>query len=153
MKMFNAAALAAVAFCAVGTASAQEHWKEGPVWTCSYYQVLPGKWDEYMLYLRRNTLPLQMAQKKAGLVVDYRLFTKDQGDADDWNIAACTLHPSFGKAMDYDAAEEAKGDEISAAHWKTQDRDAQAKASAARFELRRFLGTQTMRQVDLKPMP
>ena len=153
MKKLSAAALAAVAVCAVGTASAQEHWKEGPVWNCSYYQVLPGKWDEYMLYLRRNTLPLQMAQKKAGLVMEYRLFTKEQQDANDWNIAACTLHPSYGKAMDFDAAEDAKADEIAAAHWKTQDRDAQTRAAAARFELRKFIGSSMMRQVDLKPMP
>lgn len=149
----RATALAAVLACASGSALAQEHWSEGPVWNCSFYYVPGENWDKYMLYLRRNTVPLQAAQKKAGLVLDYRTFVKDPRGTDDWNFAACTQFRSYGQAYDYDAADEAKLKSIASAHWKTQDEEAQRKAAAERYSLRTFLGSYSMRQIDFRPMP
>jgi hypothetical protein len=151
-KIVHAAALAAVLACASSSAMAQEHWTEGAVWNCSYYFVPSENWDKYMLYLRRNTLPLQVARKKAGLIVDYKTFIKEPSSPNDWNFAGCALFKSYGDALDFDAAAESKEKAISAAHWKTQDEAAQSKAAAERFSLRTSLGSQLMRQIDFRPL-
>jgi hypothetical protein len=151
-KTIRTAAVAAVLAFASANAVAQEHWTEGPVWSCSFYYVSAENWDKYMLYLRRNTVPLQAAQKKAGLVLDYRTFVKDPSNTNDWNFGACSLFKSYGQALDYDAADEAKMKTIASAHWKTQDEQAQQKAAAERFSLRTLLSTQLMRQIDFKPL-
>jgi hypothetical protein len=152
-KPIFAAALAAACLVASAPAVAQEHWTEGPVWSCSYFFVSTENWDKYMLYLRRNTLPLQTAQKQAGLILDYRTYIKDASGADDWNFAACTVHKSYGAALDFDAAEDARLKAISATHWKTQDENAQRTAAAERFALRTLVGSQTFRQINFRPMP
>lgn len=151
-KIVRAAALAAVLALASASAAAQEHWTEGPVWNCSYYYVSSENWDKYMLYLRRHTLPLQMARKSAGLVLDYRTYIKDPSSPHDWNFAGCALFRNYGAAMDFDAAADAKGKEIAAAHWKTQDEAAQEKAAAERYALRTFLGSNSMRQIQFRPL-
>jgi hypothetical protein len=153
MKKWYVAALATAGIGMSATAVAQEHWTEGPVWNCSYYYVSGENWDKYMLYLRRNTLPLQNAQKKAGLIADYRTFTKEPRSTDDWNFAACSLFKSYGQAYDFDAADEAKMKSIATEHWKTQDEEAQRKAAAERLSLRKFLGSTAMRQIDFRPLP
>lgn len=151
-KIVRAAALAAVLAFASASAAAQEHWTDGPVWSCSYYYVASENWDNYMVYLRRHTLPLQTARKNAGLALDYKTYIKQPSSTHDWNFAGCTLFKNYGAAMDFDAAAEAKGKEIASAHWKTQDEAAQDKAAAERYSLRTFLGSQTMRQINFRPL-
>lgn len=153
IRTIRAAALAAVLACASTSAVAQEHWTDGPVWNCSFYYVASENWDRYMLYLRRNTLPLQTAQKKAGLVLDYKTFVKEPSDTHDWNFAACSLFKNHGQALDYSAEDEAKMKSIANAHWKTQDAEAQQKAAAERFALRTFLGSYVMSQINFRPLP
>lgn len=152
-KTIRAAAVAAVLACTSMSAVAQEHWTEGAVWNCSYYYVPTENWDKYMMYLRRNTLPMQTAAKKAGLVLDYRTFRKQASSPNDWNFSACTLFKNYGDALDYNADEDAKGKAIASEHWKTQDEEAQRKASAERFALRTLIASQLMRQIDFRPLP
>lgn len=152
-KTIRAAAVAAALAFVSTSAVAQEHWTEGPVWNCSYYYVPTENWDRYMTYLRRNTLPLQMENKKAGLVLDYRTFIKQPNSAGDWNFAACSLFKSYGDALDFDADADAKSKAIAGAHWKTQDQEAQRKASSERFALRTLIASQLMRQIDFRPLP
>lgn len=154
MKTIRAAALAAAAtLCASGTALAQEHWTDGPVWQCTFMHVSQENWDKYMLYLRRNTLPLMQAQQKAGLMLDWRTYVKSPEGPDDWNWVGCTLHKSYGDALDFRADEDAKMKEIAKTHWKTADEAAQRTAAAERFALRRVVGTSIMRQIDFRPLP
>lgn len=153
MKRIFVAALAAAGFGLSVNAVAQEHWTEGPVWSCTYIAVSGENWDKYMLYLRRNTLPLINAQKQAGLVLDWKTFVKPQSSPSDWNWASCTQFKSYGEAMDFNAADDAKLKGIAAAHWKTQDEEAQRKAASERFALRKVVSTQLMRQINFRPAP
>lgn len=145
-------AVVVAALLAGSTASAQEHWTEGPVWGCAAYRTKEGKFDDYVKYLREHYLVTSAESKKQGLILDSKIFAREPAKADDWNLLICTLHASYGKAMDYDAEAEKKGDAIQAAHWKTANQGEQQKLSAKRYELREFVGMTYSREVTLKPL-
>lgn len=135
-----------------GTAVAQEHWTEGPVWGCSAYRTKQGQFDTYLRYLREHYLPTSAEAKKQGLVLDTKVFVQTPTRPDDWDIDLCTLHASYGKALDYNADSTKASDAIQAAHWKTASKTEQATLAAKRFEMRDALGTNYSREVNLKPI-
>jgi len=136
----------------VGTAAAQEHWTEGPVWECSAYRTKPGKFDDYMTYLRTNVAAIRADAKEQGLVVDQKVFVQMPSSPTDWDVMFCTAYKNGSDALDYDPEIEAKWNAISAKHLKTDDEEAQEAMATPRFEMRDFLGTNLMREVDLKPI-
>jgi hypothetical protein len=134
-------------------ALAQEHYTEGPVWAISSYQVNEGQWDEYAKWMRTYALRIFTEAKKQGLVQDFKVFTQERGSPKDWDFAVATLHPSYGAALDYSAANEAKWDAIAAEVFSTADKEKQDEMAAGRFKMRKFLGTRYVREITLKPMP
>jgi len=136
-----------------GSAMAQEHFSDGPVWQLSMYQIEEGQGDAYAEWLRTYALRNYTEAKKQGLILDWKVFVQDRSNPNDWDIAIATLHPSYGRALDYSAADEAKWDAIQAETWKTADKDKQSEAAAPRYKMRKFLGTRYVREVTLKPMP
>ncbi len=146
--------LAAVVSClAAPAALAQEHFTEGPVWACTAYRTKPGHFDDYMKYLRQNFLPQSQEAKKAGLVLDQKVYLHVPANPTEGDVLFCALQPSFGKALDYNAADDAKQKDIAAKHYKTADEQKQRDMAAKRLEFRDFLGTSYYREVNLKPMP
>lgn len=146
--------LAAVVSCLVAPAAlAQEHFTEGPVWECSAYRTKQGHFDDYMKYLRQNFLVQGQESKKAGLILDQKVFLKVPENPSDPDVVICTQHANFGKALDYDAADDAKAKDISAKHYKTGDEQKQREMAAKRFAFRDFIGTSLYREVGLKPLP
>jgi hypothetical protein len=133
-------------------ALAQEHYTEGPVWECSSYRTRQGHFDDYLEYLRQNYLPQGQEAKKAGLVLDQKIYLHVPANPTEPDVLLCTLHRNFAKALDYNAADDAKGKEIAARHWKTPDEKQQRDMSGSRLEFRDFLGTSYWREVNLKPM-
>jgi hypothetical protein len=152
MKM-TAIGLLAAGLLASGAAVAQEHWTEGPVWECSAYRTNPGMFDTYLKWIRSHSEPINEEAKKQGLIIDYKAFVKPPRDENDYDVLFCTLYSSFGQALDYNKGDDEKFDKISAAHWATADEDKQREQSAPRLEMRRFLGTTYVREVNLRPMP
>lgn len=148
------ACLAVVLSCLLSpVVMAQEHFTEGPVWACSAYRTKQGHFDDYMKYLRQNFLPQMQESKKAGLILDQKIYIKVPENPTDPDVLICALNASFAKALDYDAADDAKGKEIAAKFFKTQDEQKQRDMTAKRFEFRDPLGTSFYREVTLKPMP
>ena len=145
--------VAVVCLASVGVAVAQEHWTEGPVWSVSFYRTTPGHFDDYMKYLRTHYIVTTAEAKKQGLILDSKVFVKTPNDANDWDVAIATLFPSYGKALDYNAGDDAKGKAIQAQHWKTPDQAKQREMTAPRFEMRKFVATTYTREVNLRPMP
>jgi hypothetical protein len=80
-------------------------------------------------------------------------FNTARHDEKDWDIAFATLHPSYGQALDYSAADEAKGKEIAAKQFKTKDEEKQRQAVAPRLDFREYVGSQYVREVVLRPLP
>lgn len=131
---------------------AQEHYTEGNVREVSRYRTKPGQFDEYMKYLRANFLPLSEESKKAGLIVDYKVLVKTPHDAGDWDVAIVTLHKSYGAALDFNQGDEDKSKAIQAKHYKTTDEKKQMDMAARRLDMRTYLGTDYIREVNLKPL-
>jgi hypothetical protein len=144
--------IALLAGALTGTAFAQEHWTEGPVWSCSAYRTMPGQMDDYMTYLRENFVPTTAEAKAQGLILDRKVFTQMPTSADDWDVMICSLYSSFGKAMDYNADNDAKMKAIQAKHYKTPDEKQQEAMSAKRLEMRKYLWTRAFREINLRPM-
>ncbi|HKX98730.1 MAG TPA: hypothetical protein VJL86_03390 [Steroidobacteraceae bacterium] len=151
MMMKRIGLAAAVLACASVPAVAQEHWTEGPVWQCDAYRTAPGQFDTYLKYIRATVEPQNIEAKKQGLILDYKTFVKAPNDANDYDVLFCTLFPNYGKALDFDQADEDKRDAIAAAHFKTADEDAQAETIKPRLEMRKYLGTTYVREVSLRP--
>jgi hypothetical protein len=150
-KLYLAAVVSCLASAPVVVA--QEHFTEGPVWECSSYRTKQGHFDDYMKYLRQNLVPQGQELKKANLVLDQKVYLHVPQNPTDADVVICTLHPSFAKALDYDAADEAKAKDIAAKHFRTGDEQKQRDMSAKRFEFRDFVGTSYYREVTLKAMP
>lgn len=145
--------VAVVCLASGGVSLAQEHWTEGPVWNVSFYRTAPGRFDDYMKYLRSNYLVTTAESKKQGLILDSKVFVKTPSDANDWDVAVATLYPSYGKALDFNQADDAKSKAIASQHFKTPDQDKQREMTSQRFEMRRALGSMYTREVTLRPMP
>ena len=151
MKIKRIGLVAAVlAFVSV-SAVAQEHWTEGPVWECSSYRTNPGMFDTYIKWIRAHSEPINAEAKKQGLILDYKTFVKPPRDANDYDVLFCTLHSSFGNALDYNKGDDDKFKAISAAHWGTSNDDEQLGKTAPRLEMRKFMGTDFVREVTLRP--
>lgn len=152
MKMMQIGLAAAVLACVSVPAVAQEHWTEGPVWECSAYRSNPGMFDTYMKYVRTHATAINAEAKKQGLILDFKTFVKTPTDPNDWDFMSCTAYESFGKALDFNQGDEEKFDAIAAKHWATADEDKQQQLSSPRLEMRKFIGTTHMREVNLRPM-
>jgi hypothetical protein len=145
---------ALVAVLAAAPALAQEHWTEGPVWSVAYYRTKPGKFDEYLRYLRGTAAVSLAESKKAGLLLDYKVLVNSTLSGEgDWDVALAELFPSYGKALDFDAKDDEKAKELAAKRYKTPDREKQREAIAPRFLLRDLVMHRYMREVTLKPLP
>jgi hypothetical protein len=144
---------AVVSCLAAPAALAQEHYTEGPVWACTAVRTKPGHFDDYMKYLRQNYVPQGQESKNAGLILDQKIYLKVPENPTDPDVLLCTLFPSFGKALDFNATDDAKAKEIAAKHFKTADEQKQRDMIANRFAFRDSLGTSYYREVTLKPMP
>lgn len=151
MKMKRIGLAAAVLACISVSAVAQEHWSEGPVWECSAYRTNPGQFDNYMSWLRSHALVTSNEAKKQGLILDNKVYVQTPRDANDYDVLICNLHASFGKALDFSQEDEDKSDAITAAHWGTPSSSEQLAKTSPRLEMRTFMGTSYLREVNLRP--
>ena len=147
--------LAILCCCSLGfvqQAQAQDNYTEGPVWAVSYYRTKPGKFDEYMKYLRANYAKSVAKQKQAGIIIDSKvLINPAVNGPDDWDVAIAYLYTDFGK-LNYSQAVQDQMDKIGAEISGEQNKDKRdAKNDASRFPLRDFLRTRFLREIMLKP--
>jgi hypothetical protein len=151
MKVRAASALLVLYLLLGGVSAAQDHWTEGPVWNIEFYRTTPGHFDDYLKYIRQNVLPQNEEAKKQGLVLDQKVFVKSPANPEDWDIAFATLYKNMA-ALDYSAELDKKGKAIAEKHYKTGDEDKQREMIKPRLDWRTYLGTQLVREVNLKPM-
>jgi hypothetical protein len=72
-----------------GAAFAQEHYTEGPAWSCSAYRTEPGRTDDDLRYLLENFVPTSDEAKKQGLVLDTKVFMHAPSTPEDWDVLIC----------------------------------------------------------------
>lgn len=136
----------------VAQANAQENYTEGPVWVVNYYRTKPGKFDDYMKFLRANFAKSVAKQKEAKIVVDAKILLNPTiSGPDDWDVAIAYIYSDYSK-LNFDQAVDDKlkkiGEEITGE--KNEDKR-DAKLDATRFPLRDYLRTRFLREIMLRP--
>jgi opacity protein-like surface antigen len=148
--------LLAILFCCslgfVQQAQAQDNYTEGPVWVVNYYRTKPGKFDEYMKYLRANYAKSVAKQKQAGIIVDSKvLLNPTVSGPDDWDVGIAYLYSDFGR-LNYSQAVEDQMEKIGAEISGERNKEKRdTKNDASRFPLRDYLRTRFLREITLKP--
>jgi hypothetical protein len=74
---------------------ASRPYTEGPVTDVQFIRVKPGHFDEYMTFLAGPYKQLQEAQKKAGVITGWAVYSSANRDEDDWNIALATTYKNM----------------------------------------------------------
>ena len=118
-------------------------YKEGPVTEVTYLKIQYGHFDEYVDWLNSTWKPLNEAKKKAGMIIDYKVFTASPKKPEEPNVIFMITYPNMA-AFDRRVEENAVAvDMIGSA--KEQDA-----ARIARTAYRTRLGTELIREIILK---
>ena len=124
----------------------------GSVSRVTYFDVLPGKTNEYTTFLRTNQIPLLEEQKKQGLIVSYGFFTKPVTEGPgDWDLGLVVTYKNFADAIDFNAERSAKFDAISLKHYGTAE--ARTKANDSTNAMRTVTSSMLVRGLTFNPMP
>ena len=102
-----------------------------------------GHFDEYVDWLNSTWKPLNEAKKKAGLIIDYKVFTARPKKSEEPNVIFMIIYPNMA-AFDRRVEENAVAVEMIGSA-KEQD-----KARIARSAYRTRIGTELIREVILK---
>src|ERR1700738_2349720 len=117
---------------------------EGPVTEVDYIGVEYGHFEEYIDWLNSTWKPTMEATKKAGLIIDYKVFRLTPKSPDQPNIILWITYKNAAAALD-------KGVELEAVAKKVIcSTECQNKARVARSEYRKVLGNEYIRELILK---
>ncbi len=135
------------------TASAEDEraYSEGPVTSVTYLQVEYGHFEEYVDWLNSTWKPTMEATKKAGLIIEYKVFTAGKFDPlppiprspDGPNIILWITYKNMA-ALDKSVELEAVAKKV------IGSTEVQNKARVGRSEYRRPLGGELIRELILK---
>ena len=137
LLLLSALVLSAPAIAQLGTT-----YSEGPVTQVTYLKIEYGHFDEYVVWLNSTWKPLNEAKKKAGLIIDYRVYTASPRKPEEPNVIFMITYPTMA-AFDRREEEDAVAVEMIGSA-KEQD-----EARIARSAYRKRLGTELIREVIL----
>jgi hypothetical protein len=136
--------LAASSLSLHASAPGERQYAEGPVTEVSYLHVEYGHFEEYIDWLNSTWKPTMEATKKAGLIIDYKVFSATPKSPDQPNIILWITFKNAAAALD-------KGVELEEVAKKViGSTESQNKARAARSEYRKVLGTEYVRELILQ---
>ena len=120
----------------------------GPVTLVQYIHVDYGHFDEYMAWVTSTWLPTMKAEKKAGVIIDYKIFQSSPKSPDQPNLY---LEITFKNMAAYAGD---LGDQADAFEAVTEkvicDSACQNQARVHRNELRKVLGEEVTREIIFK---
>ena len=138
------AALAIICVPGAGIADEARPYSEGPVTNVSFIKIEPGMFDAYMSYLATTYKSLMEEQKKAGIILDYRVYEAQAQDPGDADLILTITYKNM-------AALDGLDDRIEPLQRKVwADRAVAAKASVDRGKMRTQLGSELIRELILK---
>lgn len=122
----------------------ERKYTDGPVTEVDSIHVEYGHFDEYIDWLNSTWKPTMEAMKKAGLIIDYKVFNPTPKSPDQPNIYLWITFKDAAAALD-------RGVELEAVARKVIcSTECQNKARVARSEYRKVLGTEYVRELILK---
>jgi len=116
---------------------------DGPVTEVTYLKIEYGHFDEYVDWLNSTWKPLNEAKKKAGVIIDYRVYTASPRKPEEPNVIFMITYPNM-------AAFDRKVEEDTFAVKMIGSAKEQDSARIARSAYRKRLGTELIREVILK---
>ena len=117
---------------------------DGPVSEVTSIRTKPGMFDAYMKWLDKNGKQLREDEKKAGLIVDYAIYTVQPRSPHDPDLYMVVTYKNM-------AALDGLSDRVEPLMKKIwASRDAAAKADADRESLREILGSELIQRLNLK---
>ena len=136
--------LAASSLSLNARAQDERQYTEGPVTEEDYIQVEYGHFEEYIDWLNSTWKPTMEAMKKAGLIIDYKVFRLTPKSADQPNIVLWITYKNGMAAFD-------KGAELEdVAKQVIGSTEVQNKARVHRNDYRKVMGTELIRELILK---
>jgi hypothetical protein len=135
--------LAASSLSLNARAQDQRQYSEGPVTLVTYMRIEYGHFEEYIDWLNSTWKPTMEATKKAGLIIDYKIFTATPKSPDQPNIIRMITYKNMG-GLDKGVEEEAVAKKV------IGSTEVQNKARVARNEYRKVLGDELIRELILK---
>jgi hypothetical protein len=124
----------------------------GAVSRVTYFDVLPGKTNDFTTFLRTHTIPIMEEQKKQGLIVSYGYFTKPGTEGPgDWDLGVIITYRNYADAIDFNAERNSKFNAIGLAHYGTAE--ARTKANDSLIGMRTVTSSMLVRGLTFNPMP
>lgn len=128
----------------VGVAQEPKPYTEGPVVNVSYIKTKPGMFDAYMDWLATVRKPLMDEYKKAGLILDTRIYVNQPRDSRDPDIILTVTYKNYAALDGIDDKQEAVAAKVVGTRAEAN------KAAIDREAMREVLGSQTIRELVLK---
>ena len=146
LRFFATLAVAALSMTATSTVLADDSkaYTEGPVVVVTAIRTKPGMFDAYMKWLDTTGKQLRDEQKKAGLILDYAVYSANPRSPNDPDLYMTITYKNMAALDGLDDRVEPIMKKIFAS------RDASNKAAADRESLRQILGTELIRKLELK---
>jgi hypothetical protein len=139
--------LSAVAMVLAVSATAQQSsrvYTEGPVTDVQFIRVKPGHFDDYMAYLAGPYKQSLEGEKKAGVITDWAVYSSDNRDENDWNIALTTTYKNMAALDNLRDRTDPITKDVYGSMPKSNE------AMVKRGEMRDILGNRLLRQLIIK---
>jgi hypothetical protein len=145
-RFLTAFAVTTLSIGAISSAMADDSksYTEGTVMEVTSIRTKPGMFDAYMKWLDTTGKQLREDEKKAGIILDYAVYSVTPRSPQDPNVYLTITYKNMA-ALD---GLEDRVEPFMKKIWAS--RDAAAKANADRESLREIIGTQLVRKLDLK---
>ena len=142
--IFSSTCLAASLLSFNARAQDERQYTEGPVTLVQEIGVEYGHFEEYIDWLNSTWKPTMEATKKAGLIIDYKVFGLTPKSLDQPNIILWITYKNAAAALD-------KGVELEDVAKKViGSTEFQNKARVGRNDYRKVLGNEYIRELILK---
>jgi len=137
--------LAALASALCWSVSAQDaNYTEGTVSQVTAIQVMSGHMDDYTAYLHKEWKPEQEALKKAGIIVDYSVYSTTPRTPNDPDLYLMVTYANMAALDKLDERSDPVTEKVSGSRAQSQ------KGVSDRNAYRKILGTETVREWKIK---
>jgi uncharacterized protein YegJ (DUF2314 family) len=146
MKISALRAVACASLLLVSSAAiaADQPYSEGTVTEVSFIKVKPGMFDAYMKWVATERKQLMEEQKKAGVILDYRVYGAEAHNPTEADIILTVTYKNMAALDNLDEKTEAIGNKVFGSQAKANE------GTISREAMRTVLGSQLIRELVLK---
>ncbi len=126
------------------SAAEQRPYTEGPVTQVSYIKIKPGMMETYMKWVATERKTLLDEQKKAGIILEYRIYTAQARTPQDADLILTVTYKNMAALDGLAERTDSIRDKIYGSQAKAE------KAAVSREEMREVMGTELIRELVLR---